>query len=504
MTNDLLLWVAIIGIGFPAVIIALTEIRSRIHQESALQFLRLSINTLVPLLALWALLEKVFGVPHDNTYAKLVETLAWVSMLNIGFLGLNIILFSGKESKRPSKVLLDFIRFVFILIGTGFVLALVWDIDLRGVVTTLGVGSVIIGFALQDTLGSLVSGLITLMRRPFAVGDKVVIADMEGEVQDMTWNSVVLRRRDNALAILPQSIVAKQTVVNLTRATKAEHTEVLLDFAKKHAPNTIKRVLMATALSTPDILHEPKPTVRVLDHYDVNLRYSVRFWSPQTMSPMEVRDQFLSRLWYVTKRYNFECELPSRRVMQTSPQQEPELLAYRTELASVPLFFKMGSDVLEIVANGATLHTFGAGEYLVREGEMVRALHVIVQGEGKATATDAKGKPHEVFTLYTGDFCGEASLFSARPSPFTITATQDITAVLLDKAMLDKLVAKETLLVREIGRVISERRARLAEVMGHTSSATVRNEVAGTKKQPHTQAQLQAQAQSILLEAKSM
>ncbi|MCU0426249.1 MAG: mechanosensitive ion channel family protein [Candidatus Kapabacteria bacterium] len=498
MTNELLLWVVIIGVGFPALIVALTEMRSRITQESATQFLRLTVNTLVPLLALWALVEKVFGVPRDNTFAKIIETFAYVSMMNIGFLGLNIILFSGKESKRPSKVLLDFVRFVFILIGTGFVLALVWDIDLRGVVTTLGVGSIIIGFALQDTLGSLVSGLITLMRRPFAVGDKVVIADMEGEVQDMTWNSVVLRRRDNALAILPQSIVAKQTVVNLTRATGAEHTEVLLDFAKKHAPNTVKRVLMATALSTPDILHEPKPTVRVYDHYDVNLRYSVRFWSPQTISPMEVRDQFLSRLWYVAKRYNFECALPTRRVIQTPPNEEPELLSYRSELASVPLFFKMGTDVLEIVANGAMLHTYGAGEALIREGEMVRALHVIVQGEGVATASDEKGRKHDVFTLRSGDFCGEASLFSARPSPFTITATHDITAVLLNKQMLDTLVAKETALVKEIGRVISERRAKMKEVLGISDqSSAVPSQVAESFR---SQAQIQAQAQAILLE----
>lgn len=499
MTNDLLLWVAIIGIGFPALIVALTEMRSRIHQESATQFLRLTVNTLLPLLAVWALVEKVFDVPRDNTFAKVIETLAWVSLMNIGFLGLNIILFAGNEKKRPSKVLLDFVRFVFILIGTGVVLALVWDIDLRGVVTTLGVGSIIIGFALQDTLGSLVSGLITLMRRPFAVGDKVIIADMEGEVQDMTWNSVVLRRRDNALAILPQSIVAKQTVVNLTRSTGAEHSEVWLDFAKKHAPNTVKRVLMATALSTPDILHEPKPTVRVIDHYDVNLRYSVRFWSPQSISPLEARDQFLSRLWYVAKRYNFECALPTRRVVQSAPHDEPELLSYRTELASVPLFFKMGTDVLEIIANGGTLQTYGAGEALIREGEMVRALHIIVHGEGVATATDDKGRKHEVFSLRTGDFCGEASLFSARPSPFTITATHDITAVLLNKQMLDTLVTKETALVKEIGRVISERRAKLREVLGMTDqSSIVPSQVAEAFR---SQAQIQSQAQAILLEA---
>lgn len=489
MTNDLLLWVVIIGVGFPVLIIALTEVRARIHQESALQFLRLSINTVLPIIALWALLEKVFGVPRDNTFAKVIETLAWVSIMNIGFLGLNMILFSGKESKRPSKVLLDFVRFVFIVIGTGFVLALVWEIDLRGVVTTLGVGSIILGFALQDTLGSLVSGLVTMMRRPFAVGDKVVIADIEGEVQDMTWNSVVLRRPDKALAILPQSIVAKQTVINLTRATGAEQTEVHLDFAKKHAPNTVKRVLLATVLSTPDVRTEPKPTVRVFDHHDVNVRYSVRFWSPKGVSPLEVRDQFLSRLWYVARRYNFECELPSRRVIQTSSRDEPELLSYRSELASVPLFFKMGGDILEIIASGAMLHTYGAGEILIREGEMVSSLHVIVQGEGRATAGDAKGRQHEIFTLRSGDFCGEASLFSARPSPFTIAATVDITAVLLNKDILDSLVAKDTLLVKEIGRVISERRARLNEVLGKGGQAA---------KPPS----MQAQAQAMLLEGK--
>jgi CRP-like cAMP-binding protein len=140
------------------------------------------------------------------------------------------------------------------------------------------------------------------------------------------------------------------------------------------------------------------------------------------------------------------------------------LTQYRDDLATVPLLFKMGGDVLEYVAKGALLHEYAAGEYIVREGEMVSSLFVIVQGDARATANDRSGKPHQVFALKYGEFFGESSLFSGRPSPYSVVASNDISVVLLDKQMVNRLVESDAMLVKEIGRVISDRRERIMDV----------------------------------------
>lgn len=475
-TNDIMLWVIILSVAFPVTVVALTELRARVRNEAALQLIRITTNSTAPLIAAWVLVENVFGIPRTDTISKVVQTLCYVSVLNMALLVLNTFLVTRRNrdtpsdrsttQQQPSKVLLDFFRFIVILIGTGVVLAVVWEVNLGGVITTLGVGSIIIGFALQDTLGSIVSGFVTMVRRPFVVGDKVMIGEMEGTVTEITWNSVVLRQPDRSLAILPQSDVAKRAVVNLTHLTGSEHSELFVEFSKQHPPNNVKRVMLSALLSTPGISHKPEPLIRTRDHTDVNIRYSVRFWTPVGISPLETRDQFLSRLWYIAKRYDLRCELPTRKIVQTAeqPSADAMLTQYRDDLATVPLLFKMGGDVLEYVAKGALLHEYAAGEYIVREGEMVSSLFVIVQGEARATANDRSGKPNQVFALKYGEFFGESSLFSGRPSPYSVVASNDISVVLLDKQMVNRLVESDAMLVKEIGRVISDRRERIMDV----------------------------------------
>lgn len=465
--NELFYWVVGLSVAFPLVVILLTELRSRLHHETALQLIRITTNSTVPLLALWVLVEKVFAVPRTDTFSKVIQTLCWVSILNMFLLLVNTLLISRRRDKQaPSKVLLDFVRFVLVLVGTGVVLAFVWNVNLGGVLTTLGVGSIIIGFALQDTLGSIVSGFLTMVRRPFAVGDKVEIGGIEGEVREITWNSVVLRRPDRSLAYMPQADVAKRTVVNLTRLTHAEHSEVFVEFSKQHPPNNVKRILMQALWSTPGVVQDPTPLVRTMEHTDINIRYSVRFWTEQGTSPLESRDNFLSRLWYVAKRYDLKCELPTRKFIQTSEVATNDhlLTQYHDEISNVPLLFKMGGNLLEYVAKGALLHEYASGEHVIREGEMVSSLFVIVQGDARALVSDRTDKVRQAFILKHGEFFGESSLFSGRPCPYSVVALNDLSVVLLDKEMVNRIVESDTMMVKEIGRVISERRERIAEI----------------------------------------
>ena len=95
---------------------------------------------------------------------------------------------------------------------------------------------------------------------------------------------------------------------------------------------------------------------------------------------------------------------------------------------------------------------------------MVGSLFVIVAGEARALVSDRAGKQHHVFTLKYGEFFGESSLFSGRPSPYSVTASSDSSVVLLDKQMVNRLVESDAMLVKEIGRVISDRRERIMDV----------------------------------------
>ena len=66
--------------------------------------------------------------------------------------------------------------------GAALVIAGVWDRDFGGFLATLGIGSIVLGLALQDTLGNVFSGIALLFERPFGVGDWIKVGDTIGEV----------------------------------------------------------------------------------------------------------------------------------------------------------------------------------------------------------------------------------------------------------------------------------------------------------------------------------
>jgi small-conductance mechanosensitive channel len=86
--------------------------------------------------------------------------------------------------------------------------------------TSIGMISLIVGFAAQNTLGNLIAGLSLLLYRPFKLGDRLqVIAPTgleTGTVESLTLGYTLLKTDDNRRVVVPNSVMASQTNINLT------------------------------------------------------------------------------------------------------------------------------------------------------------------------------------------------------------------------------------------------------------------------------------------------
>ena len=84
--------------------------------------------------------------------------------------------------------------------------------------TTSAVGAVVVGFALQDTLGNLFAGLAIQIEKPFRVGQWMQIGGREGQVQEITWRATKLRTKDGEFLIVPNSVDLERAGPQLFRA----------------------------------------------------------------------------------------------------------------------------------------------------------------------------------------------------------------------------------------------------------------------------------------------
>ena len=80
-------------------------------------------------------------------------------------------------------------------------------VDIRVLLAILAAGAIAVGLGLQGPVASLIAGGILFSRRPFRVGDSVVLADIEGTVAGIGWLSVLIDEADGSRVVLPNRLV---------------------------------------------------------------------------------------------------------------------------------------------------------------------------------------------------------------------------------------------------------------------------------------------------------
>ena len=156
-----------------------------------------------------------------------------------------------------------------VLIVGGLVVLGALGVQITPLLTALGVGGLAVALALQDTLSNLFAGLHLLADRPIRVGDYVKLADgVEGFVVDVGWRSTRVRQLQNSIAIVPNSSVAKATIINydLPESRHAIMVRVNVDYAND--PDRVETVLVEEAQravgEVPGLVGEPAPTALLI------------------------------------------------------------------------------------------------------------------------------------------------------------------------------------------------------------------------------------------------
>ena len=86
--------------------------------------------------------------------------------------------------------------------------------------TSISVITVVVGLAAQNTLGNLVAGISLLLYRPFKLGDRLQVMAPTGVetgiVESLTLGYTLLKTDENRRVVVPNSLMASQTTINLT------------------------------------------------------------------------------------------------------------------------------------------------------------------------------------------------------------------------------------------------------------------------------------------------
>ncbi len=459
-------WAIALTFGFPTLTIILGQLNDELNrrQHPLVHTVGLLRNLLLPLAVLYLLLAKVVQLRSDSTLLKILLTLVLIGAVYWMLSFINGFIFGAVEGNtwraRTPRLLRELVIVFLVTLGAAIVFAQVWEQDLAGLVAAVGLGSVVLGFALQGTLGNVMSGIALLMERPFSEGDWIKIGDIEGQVVEINWRAIrILNRRGN-LVVLPHTNVAQETLVNNSAPQSITGNLVEVGFSYSHPPNQVKQMLHEAVTTTPGIIAHPTPVLRTLDYGDSAINYQVLYWIENQKDRFNIRERFMTRIWYGAQRHGLNIPFPIRTVYHFSGPKAnadpmPQVLAQNIN-RSLIIHEILDGDLLDDFAQGAKFQHFGRGEQMIVEGDLNEYLYIILSGRAKLTITKL-GEQEELMQLGRGEFFGAMSLLSSQPSPVTAIALEDLTVLTLTSDMMNQLVEHRPSLALDIGQVIEMR-----------------------------------------------
>jgi len=477
-------WALTLALGFPILAVVFGEMTDRLEREgrafaSVARALR---NFGLPTVVVFLFVTKVLDFDGETTVARLTLTALWTALLFVALTALNVLLFeqAGSDSwrSRVPRLFLDLVRLFLVFLGGALVLGVVWNHNLGGLLAALGVGSIVIGLALQDTLGSLMSGIALLFERPFAIGDWIKLSNTEGEVVEINWRSVRLRSRERDLLVVPNSVLAKEMILNTNEPTLLHAERIAVAFAMDVPPNRVRDILSAVANDVPNVLHDPKPKVEVMEFCDDRIRYEVKLYTENLRAVPRIRSEFTTRAWYAAQRAGLDFPMPIRiiRTAEAVAREDEDRAA--TALRPITVFANLGGEERKRLVESARVLHYAVGEVALLQGDPCERLAILASGEVRTSLRTKAGEVHDVERLGPGDLFGEGALLMRERSPVTVTALSDLEVVALDTDALKRILEHNPTVASELGQVVELRRRAV-----HHAKQTLRSvgEASGTE-----------------------
>jgi small-conductance mechanosensitive channel/CRP-like cAMP-binding protein len=414
----------------------------------------------------------VAGNEARRLFAHGLEVVWWLAgaWLAVGFLRAFLVL--GRRP-RESKLVQDLLAALIYLAAAFAVVAYVFDLPLKGLLATSGVVAIVIGLALQSSLGDVFSGIVLNIERPYRVGDWIILDDtVQGKVIETNWRATHVLTGRQDVAIIPNSVIAKSKLVNCSSPTEIHGASIRVRLEPSLTPALGRNLLKEALLGSAHIMRAPEPTVTVKDisaeAIEFELSYSVADVNGVDLAQNELFDRihrgagaagakFAPRLAGLTK------EAPA-------DDQRPTGFADRL-LDGVSLFSTLTAEEKAALASHMVRKDYKPGEVIVKPGAVLQALCVVGRGVLVGSAEE-DGRKIEVIRMSRGDYFGEIGLLTGEPLNGEITALTRVVIYEISKEALSPLLQARPSMAEELSESLASRRLTRRTVLDHFHQET--------------------------------
>lgn len=151
-------------------------------------------------------------------------------------------------------------------------------VNVGPLIAGLGVTGFVLGFAFQESLGSLASGLMIAINEPFKVGDYVAVGGFEGTVLQLDMMAVTLATPDNRRITIPNKSAWGSPIVNYS-ALATRRVDMAIGIAYGADISLARKTAIETIAALPGVLSDPAPMAEVKSLDDSAVALTIRAWT---------------------------------------------------------------------------------------------------------------------------------------------------------------------------------------------------------------------------------
>ncbi len=351
-------------------------------------------------------------------------------------------------------------------------------VDLAALFTTSTILGVIIGLALQDTLGNLFSGLAIQADQPFQIGDVISIPTKgEGVVENVSWRGVQIRTFQNKLIVISNSVLGKE-VVEVAPRDNLNARLVFFNTLYANSPAKTIQVVREVVRQVENVSPKIRPVVRVKKLGDNGLDFEVKYWLEDYSKYNDTDALIRQRIWYACQREQIEFAYPTRTLhVETKPQEG--VFVETTDdiferISSVPIFAPLSDEETRKLAEASLARVFAPGESIVRQGQKGKSMFVIHRGTVDVQLKE-EGASKSLRKLREGDFFGEMGLLTGEPRTATVVAEEETEVLEINNLCLKPILEENSELVTALSHIVEERRRSLDKLETETDERKIKD-----------------------------
>ncbi|MCJ7623455.1 MAG: mechanosensitive ion channel [Anaerolineaceae bacterium] len=209
-------------------------------------------------------------------------------------------------------------RLVFILLAivAAIIVLDYFNIEVSALVTTLGIGSLAIALAAQAALSDTISGFTIMLDRPFRIGDRIEIQELDtwGDVIDIGLRSSRIRTRDNRMVIVPNSLIAKSLIVNYSYPDTQYRIQIEIGVAYGTDIEHARKTIIDAVRGVEGVLADKDVEALFLQFGDSALIFRVRWWLESFVDTRRMFDKVNTAIYTALEEAGIDLPFPQQDV----------------------------------------------------------------------------------------------------------------------------------------------------------------------------------------------